>query len=77
MMVSTSSNELGINVNHFCSHYSIDSFKDLNLNHNMFILHKNIRSFNCNGGDFLLFLNNLSKSPSVIVLSETWFSESN
>ena len=76
-MVSTSSNELGINVNNFCSHYSIDSFNNLNLNHNMFIIHQNIRSFNCNGDDFLLFLNNLSRSPSVIVLSETWFSENN
>ena len=55
------SNELGINVKNLCSHYSIDSFNDLKLNHNnMFILHQNIRSFNCNDDDFLLFLNNWS-----------------
>ena len=79
IMVSTSyfnSNELSIIVNNLCSQYSIDCFNDLNLNHDMIIFYQNIQLLNCNGDDFLLFLNSLSKSPSVIVLSESWSSES-
>jgi len=37
------------------------------------VFHLNIRSFNRNADELLLFLSQLSIKPSVIVLSETWF----
>jgi len=38
------------------------------------IIHQNIRSFNKNGDDLILFLSQFSRKPDVIVISETWFS---
>jgi len=41
------------------------------------IFHVNIRSFNRNSDELLIFLSQLPIKPSVIVLSETWFSSFN
>ena len=39
------------------------------------IVHFNIRSFRANYDEFSVFLNSLAIQPSIIILSETWFSE--
>ena len=41
------------------------------------VMNFNIRSFNRNIDEFLLFLDNLIIKPSVVVLTETWFSDNN
>ena len=66
-----------------CLRFDIDSFKNyfdqsVMFRDGMFMLmHQNIRSFNKNIDKFMLYLNNLSIRPKLIVLSETWFSASN
>lgn len=63
-----------------CSMYSISSFNDKfspNNNSNFFVFHQNIRSFNHNIDEFILFINNLNVTPDAIILSETFFNDNN
>ena len=58
-----------------CNNYDIASF-NLSFsvpNKYFFIIHQNIRSFNCNIDEFILYIHNLVVKPDVIILSETWF----
>jgi len=60
--------------------YSVDSFNaqnEVNLTRNFFILHQNIRSFSANYDYLAALLDSLSIKPSVLVLSETWFTSGN
>lgn len=43
----------------------------------LIIVNQNIRSFNCNIDEFLVFLNDIKATVAVIILTETWFSNSN
>ena len=54
----------------------IDEF-NVNDTDNLMILNQNIRSFNSNIDEFLLFLNEIKSNISVIILTETWFSKDN
>ena len=61
--------------NNYCSSYSIDSFNNSfppNNISNFFVHHKNIRSFNHNIDEFILFISNLNTNPDVIILYETF-----
>lgn len=59
-----------------CNIFNIDTFNseysDLN---DLLIMSFNVRSFHANGDEFVSFLNNLVKIPDIIVLTETWFSD--
>ena len=58
--------------------YSPDSFNSSSTNFNgLFVLSFNIRSLNKNGWKFSPFMDGLNKKPDIIVLSETWFNETN
>lgn len=62
-----------------CSHYDVEKFKESydDLLGNFFVFHQNIRSFNCNSDELMLFLTSLDREIDMIILSETWFSEHN
>ena len=72
-------------VNGSCENYSVLDFNTKftprpvnSLNHNkILILNFNIRSFNSNVDEFSVFLDELIFKPHIIVLSETWFSNTN
>jgi len=57
-------------------YYSVDMFAALCRQfqaNNISILHMNIRSFQKNSDEFIVFLEQLVERPSVIILTETWF----
>ena len=67
----------GLN-NGTCNAYSSDSFnKTFNHHNKLFVLNFNIRSFNSNFDDFSAFLCELSFLPDIVILTETWFSDTN
>ena len=58
--------------------HSQGSFNLISTNFNgLFILSFNIRSLNKNGWKFAPYIDRLNKKPDIIVLSETWFNETN
>jgi hypothetical protein len=59
-------------------YYNVESFNDirqLNNSNSLFIMHQNIRSFNKNIDEFLLYIAQLDRRIDMLVLSETWFSD--
>ena len=63
-----------------CALYSVDLFNNSFPTFSetqFFVFHQNIRSFNRNIDEFILFIKNLNILPDVIIFSETFFSESN
>jgi len=44
--------------------------------HNLSIFHVNIRSFHSNGDELVLLIDQLATRPDVLVLTETWFTDS-
>ena len=60
-----------------CILHSIPSFNSLFSvdTGNFFVVHQNIRSFRCNIDNFILFIRNLNVLPDVIILTETFFCE--
>lgn len=63
-----------------CVTWSTEDFIDYSKNinsSNLLIVNQNIRSFNKNSDDFLLFMSRLTRKPDVIILTETWFTEQN
>jgi len=75
------SDEENFDINHDvkCDFYTDKSFNDKfnNSDQSLFILHHNIRSFNANFDEFSVFLHQLSRPADILVLSETWFKDSN
>jgi len=65
----------GSNVN--SKYYQTNTLSQLcsNFKNNFFLFHHNVRSFNKNSDELFLMLSQLQTKPSVIILSETWFSE--
>ena len=58
--------------------YNQDYFTSISMNFNgLFNLSFILRSLNKNGWKFAPYIDGLSKKPDVIVLSETWFNETN
>ena len=58
-----------------CNYYDIGSFADnINTSNRFFVFHLNIRSYNAHMHDLSVFLDSLKILPSVIILTETWFS---
>ena len=65
------------NSGNHCSKYSVQSFNNAigdSKNHLMFV-HHNIRSFNKNYDELSVFLEQIKVTVSIIILSETWFTE--
>lgn len=62
-----------------CDKYQTDNFRQVfgGVCDNFMVFHQNIRSYNSNGEEFLLFLSSLGTSIDVVILTETWFNESN
>jgi hypothetical protein len=62
-----------------CQYYSRDDFNDNfeDEHDNFTIIHQNIRSFNRNGDELIMYLNQLSVNIDVLILTETWFSSGN
>ena len=48
-----------------------------NSGNSLFVVHQNIRSFNANGDEFLLFLSQINKCVDILIFTETWFSPLN
>ena len=59
-----------------CAYYETQQLNDLLVENHLVILQQNIRSYNRNFDSFSLLLNEISKQIDVIVLTETWFTES-
>ena len=62
-------------VNPNCLYYDVDEFNSafIDTRESLVILHQNIRSFNANSDEFLLFVSQIERKVDVIVLTETWF----
>jgi len=59
-----------------CRYYDVGSFSNLCLDSFTFsIFHINIRSYNRNADEFFIFMRQLPLQPTVMVFSETWFSD--
>ena len=58
-----------------CAYYSVDDFNNefSYLEDKFIVVHQNIRSFNANMDELILYLNTISANVDVIILSETWF----
>ena len=56
-------------------YYSLSEFEDQCENENFTIFHQNIRSFNQNFDSLSVFLDSVSKPIDILVLTETWFSD--
>ena len=65
-----------IEANVECGQYDLDSFKDVNFNdnHKLKMIHLNIRSYNKNSDEFLVYLSKLNVKFPIVFLSETWLS---
>ena len=64
-------------VENTCDYFSVDQYNCLPTEKSDFkIFHQNIRSFNRNFDELSGFLNSLSSDIDVLILTETWFSES-
>jgi len=50
---------------------------EIDCSHRFSIFHINIRSFNRNSDELSIFLCQLPTKPTVLVISETWFSSQN
>ena len=63
-----------IEANVECGQYDLDSFKDVNFNdnHKLKMIHLNIRSYNKNSDEFLVYLSKLNVKFPIVFLSETW-----
>jgi len=62
-----------------CSRYDPRKFRStfVGISDKFFVFHQNIRSFNKNCDELLLFMNGLDVCIDVVILSETWFNEDN
>ena len=69
-------NSFGI-INGSCDNFSPEQFNNKFSSHGkkLFIMNFNIRSFNANFDQFSVFLNELTRLPDVIILTETWNSD--
>jgi hypothetical protein len=64
-------------LNRNCEVYDIDSFNaEFTGTSDLFIVNFNVRSYNANVDEFIGYINNLCRIPDIIVLTETWFSNS-
>ena len=67
--------------NEICDYYCLDEYVELcrysNYDENLQILNFNMRSFQSNGITFSAMLNSLPYLPKIIVMTETWNTESN
>ena len=62
----------------YCRLYSQDSFNfNSNIFKGLFISSFSTRSLNKNGWKFAPYIDGLNNKPDIIVLSETWFNETN
>ena len=68
---------LGFSSDSSCAYYTVDSFNTHYgpVRDKFLIFMQNIRSFNCNMDEFLLYVGNLRVKINVIVLTETWFGD--
>ena len=67
-----------VDISENCRLYSQDSFNINSTNFKgLFILSFNIRSLNKNVWKFAPYIDGLNKKQDIIVLSETWFNETN
>ena len=66
--------DLILQANFDCGQYDLDSFNNItfNENHNLKMLHLNIRSYSRNFDELQVYLNNLDVKFPIIFLSETW-----
>ena len=64
-------------LNGSCDKFTPEQFNNKFSSHGkkLFIMNFNIRSFNANFDQFSVFLNELSRLPDLIILTETWNSD--
>ena len=67
-----------VNADIDCRKYSINNFKSsFSVSDKFVVFHQNIRSYNKNSDEFILFMSSLDTDVDVVILSETWFDEYN
>ena len=75
-MTAAVNNDTVLDVDVICNKYDTNTFRStFNIVDKFIVFHQNVRSFQKNGDEFILFLTSLDSQFDVIILSETWFSD--